>query len=138
MERREFMKLCAKLGLAATIDPYQFLSSSQSQKPWSKSKLREQILYDKEYFDAANRVVFTSKDQAYVSVLPKEGKELEVIIYAAEAGGNRISSGSASQIFNGSVNGPKDIALNPWRFGNSPEIQYQMAYREIGDRKSVV
>ncbi len=85
--------------------------------------------YDAEFFDAAERIVFLSRNAASLNILPKSGKSLDIKLYRS-AGPFYLSRANILR-FSG-VDDSLDIPLKNDFWG--PELYYRIEYRETSSR----
>jgi predicted phosphodiesterase len=131
MNRRDFLRTTGAAALTA-IRP----ARSRTPRPLPQQDPLLQRLssasgniypYDRDYFEASERFVFLSPNEASLNVIPKAGKSLDLRVVKAKDG---ISiDGSFSASFTG-VDDSLDIPLvgHLWQ----PQLTYRLEYRESG------
>ncbi|MBN2198686.1 MAG: metallophosphoesterase [Candidatus Aminicenantes bacterium] len=118
MKRREFI---TSAGLAA-------LGAAFSPSPARPAPLRTALdapLYDTEFFEAAERFVFLSPQEAVLSLAVKPGRELDVKLFKGQTASG-MSSGTASTYRR--VRDVLDIPLAGHFWG--PEFHYRLEFKD--------
>ncbi len=131
MDRRNFFKTAAAGALTTLLPSRPLRSQLRSDRDPLLQRLASAAddyhPYDDEFFEAAERIVFLGPREAWLNVIPKAGKSLDLRL--VKSGGGLSIQGGFSPHLTG-VDDSLDIPLI-LNFG-LPELTYRLEYRESG------
>lgn len=134
MKRRDFIKIAGVGAVSTTLG----LSSRFPSKERPRTRHISDLLdsdypfpYDSDCFEAGERIVFLSPAEANISIIPKEGKALDIKLFFHHEDKMHICSAESLTYYG--VNDVLEIPIKR-QFWN-PEFQYRLEYRDTGKDK---
>lgn len=131
IKRREFLKFASLGTISASLSPSLLLSfenANRSAKLHGLINSEYPFPYDSAHFEASERVVFIDSKTASISILPKEGKVLDIKLYYFQEDKMHIC-GSRLKSFYG-VDDCLEVLLRNRMW--EPELHYWIEYKESG------
>jgi len=128
ISRREaIQKMILGVG-SIKLHPSSLISTQHKKNP--QQNLEHLLIQDDENFDANPRIFFNSKRTAFINILPKPGRNLEVELYASQPDAHITSSHLVARRI-----GVMDSIDIPFYFWPVSEIKYQVRWRN-NDKKN--
>jgi len=129
ISRREALqKIVLGIGSVAVSPPSLISRQSHVSQPQNLDHL---LIQDKLNFDANPRIFFNNKSTAFINILPKPGRNLEVELYASQLDAHITSSQFVTRRID-----VKDSIDIPFYFWPDQEIKYQLRWRNYDEKHS--
>lgn len=131
IKRREFLKFASLGTVSASLSPsllFSFENANQPVKLYNLIESEYPFPYDSDHFEASERIVFIDSKTASISILPKEGKVLDIKLHYFQEDKMHIC-GPRLRSYYGVDDCLKVLIRNRmWE----PEFHYWIEYKESG------